>query len=178
MDHSSVDATEMVAGTRDQQTVAAGGVRATLPKIAGVQLLELGNVLTRSGALLELFRQDWVCVATGVQQVNWSLLNANGVTDWHRHARQTDHLVGVGGNIRLALWDGREESPTHGASEVIRLGALRPMMAIVPPGVWHALRNESGAPAGYLNMVDRLYDYARPDNYRLAPGTAGVPDIL
>jgi dTDP-4-dehydrorhamnose 3,5-epimerase len=51
-------------------------------------------------------------------------------------------------------------------------------MVIVPPGVWHALRNESGAPAGYLNMVDHLYDYAQPDNYRLAPGTAGVPDIL
>ena len=36
--------------------------------------------------------------AIGVQQVNWAQLNANGVTDWHRHALQTDHLVGVGGN--------------------------------------------------------------------------------
>jgi dTDP-4-dehydrorhamnose 3,5-epimerase len=178
MDHSAVDASKTIAGARDQQTVAAGGVRATLPKIAGVQIVELGNVLTRSGAQLELLRRDWPQIAIDVQQVNWSLLNANGVTDWHRHAQQTDHLVGVGGNIRLALWDGREASPTYGAKEVIRLGALRPVMAIVPPGVWHALRNESGAPAGYLNMVDHLYDYARPDNYRLAPGTAGVPDIL
>jgi len=178
MDHSPVSVSNTVAGTRDQQSVAAGGARATLPKIAGVQIVELGNVLTRSGVLLELFRQDWPSIAIGVQQVNWSLLNASGVTDWHRHALQTDHLVGVNGNIRLALWDGREASPTHGASEVIRLGAMRPVMVIVPPGIWHALRNESGAPAGYLNMVDQLYDYARPDNYRLAPGTPGVPDIL
>jgi dTDP-4-dehydrorhamnose 3,5-epimerase len=178
MDHSPVDASKTVAGTRDQQTVAAGGVRATLPKIAGVQIVELGNVLTRSGSLLEIFRKDWPSIAIGVQQVNWVHLNPGSVTDWHRHMLQTDHLVGVGGNIRLALWDDREDSPTHGASEVIRIGALRPVLAIVPPGVWHALRNESGERAGYLNMVDELYDYARPDNYRLAPGTPGVPDIL
>src|SRR6478609_6624703 len=82
MDHSPVDASMTVAGTRDQQTVGAGGVRTTLPKIAGVQIVELGNVLTRSGSLLELFRKDWPSIAIGVQQVNWSLLNANGVTDW------------------------------------------------------------------------------------------------
>jgi dTDP-4-dehydrorhamnose 3,5-epimerase len=178
MDQSLSNASGASTGTRDSQTVSAGGGRVTLPKIAGVQIIELGNVLTRSGSLLELFRQDWPAIAIGVQQVNWSQLNANGVTDWHRHALQTDHLVGVGGNIRLALWDGRDTSPTHRASEVIRLGALRTVMVIVPPGVWHGLRNESGAPAGYLNMVDHLYDYARPDNYRLAPGMAGVPDIL
>ena len=178
MDQNLAAGTAAEAGKRDAQTVSAGGVRATAPKIAGVQVVELGNVLTRSGSLLELFRQDWPSIAVGVQQINWAQLNANGVTDWHRHALQADHLVGVGGNIRLALWDGREATPTHGASEVFRLGALRPVMVIVPPGVWHGLRNDSVAPAGSLNMVDQLYDYARPDNYRLAPGTAGVPDIL
>ena len=168
----------IIAGVRDLQTVSAGGARSTLPKIAGVQVVELGNVLTRSGTLLELFRTDWPSIGIKVEQVNWVQLNANGVTDWHRHALQTDHLVGVGGNVRLALWDGRADSPTRGESEIFRLGALRPVMVIVPPGIWHALRNESGAPSGYLNVIDQLYDHARPDNYRLAPGTPGVPDIL
>jgi dTDP-4-dehydrorhamnose 3,5-epimerase len=58
------------------------------------------------------------------------------------------------------------------------MGALRPVMVIVPPGVWHALRNESGQPAGYINVIDQLYDYERPDNWRLAPGMAEVPNIL
>jgi dTDP-4-dehydrorhamnose 3,5-epimerase len=178
MDHNLSGASGTRAGTRDGQTVSAGGVRANSPKIAGVRLVELGNVLTRSGSLLELFRKDWPLADISVQQVNWVQLNAQGVTDWHRHALQTDHLVGVGGNIRLALWDDRPASPTNGASEVFRLGALRPVMVIVPPGVWHGLRNESGEPAGYLNVIDQLYDYARPDNYRLPPRAAGVPDIL
>lgn len=165
-------------GRRDGQTVASGGTRVASPRIAGVRVVELGNVLTRSGSLLELFRNDWSDVGIVPAQVIWVQLNAGAVTDWHRHMKQTDHLVGVGGNIRLALWDGREESPTCGQSEIIRLGALRSVLAIVPPGVWHGLRNESGEAAGYLNIVDHVYDYAAPDNWRLAPGTPRIPDIL
>lgn len=47
------------AGTKDSLRVVAGGRRAAPPRIAGVRILELGNVLTRSGSMLELFRSDW-----------------------------------------------------------------------------------------------------------------------
>lgn len=166
------------AGKRDGQTVVAGGARVAASRIGGVRIVEIGNVLTRSGSLLELFRRDWPQIGIDVRQVNWVQLNANGVTDWHKHEHQTDHLVGVGGNIRLALWDDRPGSATRGQSEIVRLGALRPVMAIVPPGIWHGLRNESGEPSGYINVIDMLFDYAAPDNWRLAPGSAEAPDIL
>ena len=127
---------------------------------------------------MEAFRTDWSVVGITVRQVNWVQLNPGAVTDWHAHARQTDHIVGMGGNIKLALWDARDVSPTKGATEIVRIGAIRPVMVIVPPGVWHALRNESGVPAGYLNIIDELYDHAKPDNWRLAPRSAEIPDIL
>ncbi len=164
--------------TKDPQTVKAGGTRAVAPRIAGVLVRELGNVLTRSGYMSEVFRTDWTEVGITVRQVNWVLMDPGAVTDWHFHLRQTDHLVGVGGHLRLALFDGREGSSTRGASEVIHLGEIRPVMVVVPPGVWHALRNLSGAHAGYLNMTSELYAHESPDNWRSAPGSADVPDIL
>jgi dTDP-4-dehydrorhamnose 3,5-epimerase len=166
------------SGKRDGQTVLPGGRRAAPPKIAGVQIVELGNVLTRSGWMVELFRTDWPAIGITPRQVNWVELSPNGVTDWHRHALQTDHLVGVGGVVKLALWDGRPRSATYLESDVIRMGAARPVLVIVPPGVWHALRNESGAPAGYLNMIDQLYNHEDPDNWRLPKNATGIPDIL
>jgi dTDP-4-dehydrorhamnose 3,5-epimerase len=165
-------------GIRDPQTVLAGGRRAAAPQIDGVQLVELGNILTRSGWMAEIFRTDWPAVGISVRQVNWVELSPGAVTDWHCHAGQTDHLVGVGGNIKLALWDGRDDSPTKGATELVRMGAMRPMMVVVPPGVWHGLRNESGVPAGYINVTDQLYHHARPDNWRSTPGSAEIPNIL
>jgi dTDP-4-dehydrorhamnose 3,5-epimerase len=166
------------AGTRDRQTVAGTDRPARPTAIAGVQLVDLGNVTTRSGSLIELFRADWSSSDVAPTQVNWVQLKVGGVTDWHRHELQNDRLVGVSGSIRLALWDDRPNSPTRGASMTVQFSAEAPVLAIVPPGVWHALRNLGAEPAGYLNVIDQTYDYSRPDNWRLQPGTPGVPDIL
>src|SRR4051794_19205316 len=125
-------------GKRDKQTVNKGGRRAVAPAISGVRIVELGNILTKSGWMMELFRTDHEGVEIQPRQVNYVQLNPHGVTDWHKHHLQIDHLIGVGGPVKLALWDGRGGSPTQGASEIIRFGALRPVMVIVPPGVWHA----------------------------------------
>jgi len=165
-------------GVRDKQSVVPGGGRSQPPNIAGLQIVDLANVLTRSGWMTELFRSDWPGVGAAVRQINWVQLNPGAVTDWHCHTGQTDHLVGVGGNIKLALWDGREGSASRGATEIIRFGALRPLLVVVPSGVWHGLRNESGVPAGYINVIDQLYAHAKPDNWRLNPGAAEIPDIL
>ena len=165
-------------GRKDAQTVLPGGARAAGAKIDGVRIHELGNIITRSGFMTEVFRTDWPVVGITVRQINWVELNPGAVTDWHAHKKQTDHLIGVGGNIKLALWDNRETSPSKGATEIVRLGAMRPVMVIVPPGVWHGLRNESGAPAGYINAIDELYDHADPDNWRLAPQAGEIPGIL
>ncbi len=134
--------------------------------------------MTRSGFMTEIFRTDWSVVGISVRQINWVQLNPGAVTDWHAHASQIDHLVGVGGNIKLVLWDGRDASPSKGATEVIRIGAARPVMVIVPPLIWHGLRNESGEPAGYINVIDKTYDHENPDNFRLSPHAADIPDIL
>jgi dTDP-4-dehydrorhamnose 3,5-epimerase len=166
------------AGQKDSQTVLAGGARAFAPRIIGVCIIEIGNILTRSGSMAEIFRRDWQGMDVAVQQVNWQQLNPGGVTDWHKHQRQTDRIVAVGGNIKLALWDDREGSASRGASDIVRIGALRPVMVIVPPGVWHGLRNESGEPAGYINVIDTLFEHAAPDNWRLTPGSKAAPDIL
>ena len=165
-------------GIKDSQTVVTGGRRAAPLRIAGVQVHDLGNILTRSGWMVELFRTDWPVIGIAPQQVIWAQLNPSGITDWHRHGKGTDHLIGVGGNIKLGLFDGREDSPTRGATEMIRLGGMRPVMVVVPPGVWHALRNESGEAAGYINVTDQLYDHHDPDNWRLPPGTPDIPAVL
>ncbi len=166
-------------GARDPQTVVAGGRRSASPRISGVRMVDLGNVMTRSGWMAEVFRTDWSPAGSiTVQQVNWVELAPGGVTDWHCHCEQTDHLIGVGGNIKLALWDGRDDSPTRGSTDVFRIGAMRPLMIVVPPGVWHGLRNESGTAAGYINVIDRLYNHENPDNWRLTSGAAEIADLL
>jgi dTDP-4-dehydrorhamnose 3,5-epimerase len=162
-------------GEKDPQTVTPKGARFPELSIDGVKIIELTNVLTRSGWVTELFRTDWPAIGIQPRHVIFAQMNVGGVTDWHRHTKQTDHLIGIGGNIKLVLWDGREDSPTKNNHDIIRMGAARPVLVSVPPGVWHGLRNESGLPAAYINVNDEPYDHANPDNYRLSAAAGDVP---
>src|SRR5437667_391434 len=122
-------------GTKDLPSILRGGRKIAASLIAGVNVVELGNVITRSGHMAEIFRTDWPTVELPICQVNWQQLKPAGVTDWHVHERQVDHVVGVEGNIKLALFDDRVDSSSRGASETIRLDAERPVLVVVPAGV-------------------------------------------
>lgn len=162
---------------KDRQTVTREGDLAGQELISGVIVRELKNVLTRSGSLLEVFRSDWPEVSTVPGQVNWAVLRAGGVTDWHRHVGQQDHLVLAMGVIKLCLFDDREDSPTQGHNNMFRFGEPRPGLLIVPPGVWHGLRNETGVPAGFLNYFDPPYTHEDPDNWRYPHDTSQLPPL-
>jgi len=165
----------MEQGKKDHQTVTATGARAQSFNIQGVRTIALNNVLTRSGAVTELFRTDWPEISIEPRHVILATMNPGAITDWHRHTRQTDHLIAISGNIKLVLWDGRENSETKGQHDIIRFGVLRPLVAVVPPGVWHGLRNESGSIAQYVNVNDVPYDHADPDNFRLSSEHGKAP---
>ena len=164
------------AGRRDAQTVLPDGRRSSPPNIVGVEITEIGNIITRSGWMAEIFRSDWLGHEVTVQQVNYVMLNPHGVTDWHYHQVQNDRLIGISGAIKLCLVDGRASSPTRDKIDIIRFGAVRPLLVKVPNGVWHALRNKSGEPAAYLNVADQVYVHERPDNWRA--NKTDLPDIL
>jgi len=162
----------------DRKSVSAVDTGPAAPSIAGVHVLALPNVTMGNGFMMEMFRTDWLVNGSSVRQINWFQLDAGAVTDWHCHAVQTDQLIGVGGTIKLALWDGRDGSPSKGATDVVRMGANNPVKVIVPAGVWHGLRNESGEAAGYVQILDVLYNHANPDSRRLPLGNPEIPNIL
>lgn len=164
-------------GVKDTESVTSKGKPVVSSLIEGVKIYDLNNILTRSGHFAEVYRSDWFPVS-GVRQVNWVELNSFGVTDWHCHAEQTDFLLALTGQIKLVLFDARRSSPTEGVSQVHRFGAVRPLAVLIPPGVFHGLRNENSDRAGYLNVADRLYDHEDPDNYRLPFDSNEIPVTL
>ena len=137
----------------------------------------MGNVITRSGFMTEIFARIRRRPDAGAPDQLGAV--ESGCRDRLAQAREPiDHLIGVGGNVKLALWDDRADSTSKGVTEIYRLGAARPIMVIVPAGVWHGLRNESGQAAGYINVTDNLYDYEDPANWRLTPDAEPVQGLL
>ena len=167
-----------ISGTKDRQLVRSDWTPADEIGIDGVAVKQIANVLTDGGYLTEIWRADWQTDTLGVGQVFQRTLEPGAVSGWHVHRMTTDRLFCAVGRVQLALFDARVGSRTHGATARLRFGRERPGMVVVPPGIWHGVRNVGAEPALLLNVVDRAYDYEDPDHYRLPADTRLIPQAL
>jgi len=153
-----------------------GGFVDDLRRIRGL-LIEVQNVIRDSGHLTEVLRRDWFDEAPDVDQVFQVTLQGHAVSAWHVHLNTTDRLFVNSGQVKVVLYDARSGSDTHGLVNEFRLGERRPGLVIVPPGVWHGLKNLRAEEGLVLNLVDCAYEYEYedPDHWRLPADTAEIP---
>jgi dTDP-4-dehydrorhamnose 3,5-epimerase len=91
------------------------------------------------------------------------------------HKRQADRYLGVRGEVRVVLFDGRTDSPTHGVYDQYFLGEELPSLLRIPPGVWHADQNVGQGEAAILNLPTVAYNPNDPDKYRIDPHSGEIP---
>lgn len=163
------------SATPRAQSVAADWTIVDQPMIEGVVVHEVRHVPTAYGHLTELFRQDWQLDHGKVDQVFQSHLDPGAVSAWHAHAHTTDRLFVASGRMRIVLFDDRPDSATRGNVIELRAGTVRPMLIVVPPRVWHGVRNDGPTVGALVNLVDEAYDYQSPDHWALPADTEHIP---
>ena len=130
--------------------------------IPGVLLQPLARAEDSRGWLTELFRADEL-EATGMRESQpvmgyLSMTRPGVVRGPHEHREQTDIFALAGpSDFEIMLWDNRSGSPTFGRRETLALGASRPAVLVIPPGVVHAYRNIGKEDGWVLNFANRLY---------------------
>lgn len=166
---------ELKGNIKDKQSITSDWQLTSQQLIDGVRFREVKNVVKVNGLLTEIFRDDWGLDDLGVDQVFQVVLNPRGISAWHAHAVTTDRLFVNYGAIRVVLYDSRPESPTNGLVNDFRLSLHRPGILVVPPKVWHGIKNESSEPALILNLVDKAYNYQDPDHWRVPADHPEIP---
>ncbi len=135
-------------------------------QIEGVVLKELVTHADPRGFFREVIRvtdaffSDGDAAAQGFGQ--WShARNFQGVIKaWHIHQKQTDWWYCPLGNLKVALYDARPTSPSHGQLMELYLGDNYPPAVLrIPPGVAHGYRVLS-AEAHMLYVTSHTYDPA------------------
>jgi len=122
---------------------------------------------------MELVRSDWE-IFEKFGQVYLTTVHPGVVKAWHYHKKQTDNLVCVKGLLRLALYDSRETSRTYKQIVEILTGDQKPILAKIPPLVYHGFKGIGNETAYVINVPTELYDYEKPDEFRLAPDTKQI----
>ncbi|MBE3588287.1 MAG: dTDP-4-dehydrorhamnose 3,5-epimerase family protein [Thermoanaerobacteraceae bacterium] len=142
--------------------------------IEGVVLKPLRLIPDDRGYLMEMLRSDWPEFMK-FGQAYITACYPGVIKAWHYHKLQWDHFVCVGGMARVVLYDPRENSPTKGLVNVFHLGYLNPCLLKIPPEVYHGFTAEGGQTALIVNFPTELYNYSRPDEYRLPHNDPSIP---
>jgi dTDP-4-dehydrorhamnose 3,5-epimerase len=171
---ATVEESMLKSAVKDGQHVTADWMSVQV-SIDGVSIHEVRHVPRDHGIITEVYRPEWDPTALPVVQVYQSRLYPGAIGAWSCHASQFDRLFINQGNIKLVLFDGREDGPTFGRLTQHHVGDARPCFVVVPPGVWHGLQNVGSTDALMLNLPSVAYRYDDPDHFRLPFDSPEIP---
>ena len=146
---------------------SAGAVRQAA-RIDGVAVKDLRVIPDERGYVMEMLRADDPEFA-GFGQAYISATYPGVVKAWHYHKVQVDQFVCIVGMVKLVLIDTREDSPTKGVVNEFFLGVQRPQLVVVPNLVYHGWKCISEEMSLVVNIPTVPYNYAEPDEFRIAP---------
>jgi dTDP-4-dehydrorhamnose 3,5-epimerase len=128
--------------------------------INGVETKALSTHNDERGFFREIVRASEGIVGEGWKQVSHSLMHPGVAKAWHVHPTQIDWWYVPVGDLKVALYDGREGSATRGNLQELFLGEHYDAQLLkVPAGVAHGCRVLSG-PAHLIYLTSGEYDTA------------------
>ncbi|MEZ4650583.1 MAG: dTDP-4-dehydrorhamnose 3,5-epimerase family protein [Candidatus Eisenbacteria bacterium] len=142
--------------------------------IDGVVVKKLNVLADERGYLMEILRND-DSFYEKFGQAYITAVYPGVVKGWHYHEKQTDHFCVVKGMVKVVLYDGRKESPTHGEVNEFFIGEKNPCLVRIPKFVLHGMKGVGTETGILLNIPTEHYDYENPDEYRVAPHDNDVP---
>mgnify|MGYP001608492984 CR=1 FL=1 len=118
-----------------------------------------------SGSLVETMRSDWPDVFGADFAMQYMSITPPSVArdedKWHVHQNQKDRFICISGRIVTAIFDPRQNSPTHGKLNlfVISPDKVEEMyMVVIPEETYHGFIVISQKPGYLLNFPTQLYN--------------------
>lgn len=112
-------------------------------KIFGVEIFPLKRFFDKRGAVIRILRNDDEFFQE-FGEVYCSYVKPKCVKAWHLHKEMTLNYAVPNGNIELALFDVRPNSPTKFTKQLIRTGVAGNYALIrIPPGIWNGFTSVS-----------------------------------
>lgn len=143
--------------------------------IEGVELERLSQFSDHRGSLCEVVDFERPFWREPVVYSYVITVRPGRIKGWGMHKLQADRYYVAAGSLRVVLYDGRTESPTHGRIQEIQFTPETLGLVRIPPGVWHADQNWGDVDAMIFNFPTHPYSHDNPDKYRIDPHSGEIP---
>ena len=142
--------------------------------IEGVRVKKLRVIPDERGRLMEIMRSDDELFQE-FGQVYMTTAYPGVVKGWHYHKVQFDNMACIQGMMKIVLYDAREDSKTCGEVQEFFAGEHNPILIHIPPYVYHGFKCISEKEAIVVNVPTKVYDYKKPDEFRVDPYKNDIP---
>lgn len=142
--------------------------------INGVKIKKLKIIPDERGRLMEMLRNDDdLYIKFG--QIYLTTAYPGVVKGWHYHKKQIDSFVVVKGMMKVVLYDSRRDSSTFREVNEFFMGEHNPILLQIPQYVFHGFKCISEEEAMVVNCPTEVYDYNKPDEFRVHPYNNDIP---
>ena len=163
-----------VAGKRDEaRQIEPDDVMAR--RISGVRIVRLAGYHDQRGALVPFLDFENPFWNEPVVHGYEFTIRPGRIKGWGMHRRQADRYFIQTGDLRVALFDGRTDSPTKGNTCQFWFTGSGYALLYIPPGVWHATQNWGTTLGRIVNFGTVRFDPADPDKARIDPRSGEIP---
>lgn len=125
--------------------------------IDGLIIEPLKKISDERGTVFHMLRKDNP-LFTQFGEIYFSSINPGFIKGWKKHFKITQNFAVPVGNIKLVVYDDRENSPTYRQIEEIFTGIENYQLVQIPPLVWYSFKAEGVSPALIANCIDAPYD--------------------
>lgn len=125
--------------------------------IEGVKIIELKRIVDERGIIMHMLKKtDDHFIQFG--EIYFSGIFPNAIKGWHVHKTMTLNYAVVVGNIKLVLYDKRENSSTYGAIQEIFMGENNYILVQIPPGIVNGFKAIGNKKAIVANCATHPHD--------------------
>lgn len=107
--------------------------------IEGVQIHPLRKIADERGVVMHMLRSDDPHFEQ-FGEIYFSSIYPNVIKAWHLHKRMTLNYAVIIGEVKLVLFDERDDSPTHGRFQEIFIGESNYCLVTIPPMIWNGFK--------------------------------------
>jgi dTDP-4-dehydrorhamnose 3,5-epimerase len=140
--------------------------------IKGVEINPLAIIPDERGMILKMLRIDDKFFQE-FGEIYFSEIYPGVIKGWHIHKKMTLNYAVISGNIKLVLYDDRDDSPTKGEIQEIYLGRENYKLVTIPPMVWNGFKGVGTEPAIVANCA--TIPHAPDEIDRVDPFNNNIP---
>lgn len=125
--------------------------------IEGVKIIPLKKIMDERGIVMHMLKvTDSHFEQFG--EIYFSCIFPNAIKGWHIHTKMTLNYAVIVGNIKLVLYDKREDSPTYGQLQEIFMGEDNYILVQIPPGIVNGFKAVGMKKAIVANCATHPHD--------------------